>query len=188
MDYSNKAWCDTQSLVSIVETLKGDLDGIEIGVLRGGSSIDLLTNIPRIRKLVCIDPFLPYIGISFEKYQSAEFWEDMYKSVLDEFDKFDGRAELIRDKSENVASKLEDGKYDFIFIDGDHSYEGVKKDITLYEPKLKKGGLLIGHDYNKSHKDRVMKAVDEYVEKENRDLHLVQEGNGGPNLIYYWKV
>jgi predicted O-methyltransferase YrrM len=37
---------------------------------------------------------------------------------------------------------------DFVFIDADHRYEGVKKDITSYWPLLKKGGTMAGHDYN----------------------------------------
>lgn len=35
---------------------------------------------------------------------------------------------------------------DFLFIDGDHSYEGVKKDIKIWMPKLRSGGVLIMHD------------------------------------------
>ncbi|MDV7398787.1 class I SAM-dependent methyltransferase, partial [Arthrospira platensis SPKY1] len=41
-----------------------------------------------------------------------------------------------------------DGNYPpYIFVDGDHSYEGVKKDIINYYPLLASGGLMIFHDY-----------------------------------------
>ena len=43
-----------------------------------------------------------------------------------------------KDFSHNVDDKFEDGTYDFVYIDADHSYESVKKDIELYLPKLKK--------------------------------------------------
>jgi len=36
--------------------------------------------------------------------------------------------------------------YDFLFIDGDHSYGGVKKDFEMYSPLVKKGGLIVFHD------------------------------------------
>ena len=66
-------------------------------------------------------------------------------------------------------------KLDFIYIDGNHSYEGVKTDIELYYPKLRKGGLLMGDDYhpepiqtlNFGGEDMVFgvkKAVDEFAE------------------------
>lgn len=34
----------------------------------------------------------------------------------------------------------------FLFIDGDHSYEGVKKDFEMYSPLVKKGGIIAFHD------------------------------------------
>lgn len=45
-----------------------------------------------------------------------------------------------------VANKLGDNLLDFIFIDGDHSYEGVKQDYYNYLPFVRKGGLIAFHD------------------------------------------
>ena len=42
---------------------------------------------------------------------------------------------------------FKDNSYDFIYIDPDHKYESVVKDVELYLPKLKKGGIIGGHDY-----------------------------------------
>lgn len=39
------------------------------------------------------------------------------------------------------------GKMDVIFLDGDHSYGSVKKDIEMWMPFVKDGGILCGHDY-----------------------------------------
>jgi predicted O-methyltransferase YrrM len=41
---------------------------------------------------------------------------------------------------------LGDTPVDFLFIDGDHTYEGVKKDYEMYSPLVKKGGLIAFHD------------------------------------------
>ncbi len=49
----------------------------------------------------------------------------------------------------HVADIIKDDKFDFIFIDGDHSYEGVKKDFEMYTPFLKKGGYVGFHDIKK---------------------------------------
>ena len=35
---------------------------------------------------------------------------------------------------------------DFLFIDGDHSYDGVKKDFEMYSPLLAPGGMIAFHD------------------------------------------
>ena len=49
-----------------------------------------------------------------------------------------------------------------MFIDADHSYEWVKKDIAAYKPKLKKGGWLTGHDIDFP---GVNRAVNEVIVK-----------------------
>lgn len=49
-------------------------------------------------------------------------------------------------ESEDAASIFKDKSCDFIFIDGDHSFEETKKDIELWMPKVKPGGILCGHD------------------------------------------
>ena len=48
--------------------------------------------------------------------------------------------------SEEFADNYKKNKYDYIYIDGDHSYEGVKNDFELFWPRLKKGGFLVFHD------------------------------------------
>jgi cephalosporin hydroxylase len=45
-----------------------------------------------------------------------------------------------------VKDILKGNKLDYLFIDGDHTYEGVKKDFDLYSPFVKKGGVVVFHD------------------------------------------
>jgi predicted O-methyltransferase YrrM len=45
-----------------------------------------------------------------------------------------------------IKEILKDNKVDFLFIDGDHSYEGVKKDFEMYSPLVRKGGIIAFHD------------------------------------------
>ena len=47
---------------------------------------------------------------------------------------------------EKVQGILGEKKVDFLFIDGDHSYEGVKKDFEMYSPLVRKGGVIAFHD------------------------------------------
>ncbi|MEM4455206.1 MAG: class I SAM-dependent methyltransferase [Thermofilaceae archaeon] len=72
----------------------------------------------------------------------------LYKS----FAKEGQRIHLIRADShdpktlEIVKRILGDGKLDFLFIDGDHTYEGVKRDFEIYSPLVRKGGIIAFHD------------------------------------------
>jgi predicted O-methyltransferase YrrM len=51
--------------------------------------------------------------------------------------------EIILNKVKNI---LKNKKLDFLFIDGDHSYEGVKRDFEIYGPLVRKGGIIAFHD------------------------------------------
>jgi len=45
-----------------------------------------------------------------------------------------------------IEGILRNNRVDFLFIDGDHSYEGVKKDFEMYSPLVRKGGIIAFHD------------------------------------------
>ena len=67
----------------------------------------------------------------------------------------------IKAFSKDVVDKYEDETIDFIFIDADHEYDGVIQDIKIWYPKVKKGGVIAGHDYTE-YFSGVIKAVKEY--------------------------
>jgi hypothetical protein len=48
--------------------------------------------------------------------------------------------------SREAAEIFPDRCLDLVFIDGDHSYEAVREDIGLWSPKVRRGGILCGHD------------------------------------------
>ena len=89
---------------------------------------------------------------------------DQFKVILvDEeivFMIIEDKVVFIKSLSEEAVGKVPEN-VDFVYIDGNHRYEYVKKDIELYWPKIKIGGVLAGHDF-KSGEDGVRKAVKEY--------------------------
>ena len=64
----------------------------------------------------------------------------------------------------NMLEKLKQNKeLDFVYIDGNHNYDKVKKDIELYFPKIHKDGVIGGHDFSTKYLG-VCKAVIEFAE------------------------
>ena len=74
-----------------------------------------------------------------------------------------------------------DGKVDFLFIDGDHTYEGVKADFEMYSPLVRPGGLVVFHDICK-HAEAVHCHVDRFwqvVKNESRAREFVHDWKQG---------
>lgn len=61
--------------------------------------------------------------------------------------RFKAKAVVLEMSSAEAAKKIGDGSLDFVFLDADHSYEGVRADIEAWLPKVRKGGWIGGHDY-----------------------------------------
>lgn len=66
---------------------------------------------------------------------------------------------IVRKLSAAAAQELADERFDMVFLDGDHSYEGVKADIEAWKPLAT--GLLCGHDYTDH--EGVRQAVNEML-------------------------
>lgn len=62
--------------------------------------------------------------------------------------------------SVNSADLFKDGSIEFVFLDGSHDRESVLDDIAAWAPKVKRGGILAGHDYNRIDSPQVIEAVD----------------------------
>lgn len=71
----------------------------------------------------------------------------------------------IRMRTDQASGTFEDGSLDFVYIDADHSFEGVIQDITSWLPKMKPGGVLAGHDY-----DLVRRPVESLLGAVNNDV------------------
>ena len=78
-------------------------------------------------------------------------YNDIEKKYLDKIFEYNTRGlnniKSIKSISWEAAVKFNDASVDFVFIDADHEYESVKKDIAAWLPKVKKGGIISGHDY-----------------------------------------
>jgi len=73
-------------------------------------------------------------------------------------------------ESDLVKDKIRDDSIDLCFVDGDHRYGSIKRDIVNYWPKIKVGGILLGHDYASRVHKGVMKAVHEIFGRKDFQL------------------
>jgi len=135
----------------------------EIGVREGHYSRYILAN-TNIKKLYAIDPW----EINRELANPQECY-DTCKNFLNPFG---DRFEMIKEYSVAASKLFCDEYFDFIYIDAMHTYENVKEDILSWYPKLKKGGILAGHDYHQNDWPGVVQAVDEFVKINEKELNL----------------
>ena len=67
--------------------------------------------------------------------------------AVENVQQFVGRYEIVKALSGDAANRHGDGSLDFAYLDADHSYAGVMKDLQAWRPKIRPGGMLCGHDY-----------------------------------------
>ena len=153
------------------------LVGCEIGVYQGENAEWMLKTLP-IKKLYLIDPYLAYDTYAESlKHEGKDYdsLSDAEKEMRERIRKFGSKVEIIKDKAEKkrVVDKLP--LLDFVYIDGNHQYEFVKKDIEIYYNRIKDGGVIGGDDIDNGitqEHDEVMKAVLEFVQKNNLKLFV----------------
>jgi len=144
---------------------KKDLVGAEIGVYIGENAQNMLTNLD-IKKLYLIDPYSPE-GLNYPDNSSEP--KKVKDTALRNLKAFEDKIVWIHKKSEDAITDIKD-ELDFIYIDGMHTYEHVKKEIELYVPLVKRGGLIAGHDFDDGKRSGVKKAVLESFAEVNVDV------------------
>ncbi|CAA9224545.1 MAG: hypothetical protein AVDCRST_MAG93-600 [uncultured Chloroflexia bacterium] len=152
--------------------LKGSVCA-EIGVHEGSFSREIL-DVVQPARLHLIDPWKHeeddryhqswYGGLGSE---GQAIMDQRYLAVREQFDQEirAGQVQVHRSYSDAASEEFADSYFDWIYIDGNHLYEFVKKDLKLYYPKVKTDGYITGDDYGAQNwwENGVQKAVDEFV-------------------------
>ncbi len=132
--------------------------GAEIGTDKGAFALHLLDK-SRLSKLHCIDPWIDDFGSDhrpgfFNKDGNVRLNEaaSTLKKHID-----DKRCMFHRGFSLDV-SKEWSTELDFVYIDGDHSLEGIYTDLYAWVPFVKLGGIVSGHDYKDGPKSGMKNA------------------------------
>lgn len=120
----------------------GPVRGAEIGVWRGHMSAALLAR-PDLH-LIMVDHWQAVPGHEAEGYGAED--QVRNKAMALSQTPADRRTVLHMDSVE-AADIVADGTLDFVFIDANHAYENVAADIRAWLPKVRRGGVIGGHDY-----------------------------------------
>lgn len=116
---------------------QGKNSAVEIGVYEGVNTAIIADKMNAAGKLYGIDPFFKgKLGVCYSKIVTV------YNLKRN---KVSNKVQLIEKLSGDAANDVP-AELDFMFIDGDHSYDGLKTDWELYSTKLKKGGIVLLHD------------------------------------------
>jgi len=160
---------------------------VEIGTNKGGT-LSLFANISTPpTKIISID--LPYgeFGGGYPEWKIP-----LYKS----FAKKNQEIVLFQVDShqkstlEMLKAELQQEKIDFLFIDGDHRYEGIKQDFEFYSPLVRSGGIIAFHDIviHKTAKEVNVHQFWNEVKKDYKYIENVEnwdQGSCGIGILFY---
>lgn len=134
---------------------------VEVGTWKGMSAAYMAVEIINSGKNIkfdCVDTweFVEQNDIPQEDYH------DLHNIFLTNISPVKHIINPVKELSWEGAKHYEDESLDFVFIDAAHDYESVKKDINAWYPKVKKTGVIAGHDY--AWGEGVRQAVNEFFE------------------------
>lgn len=170
-------WISGYDLPYILENLGDSLKGIEIGVCRAENIYYCLEFCSKIQEITCIDPYLEYQD--WNQFISKDIVDKFYNIAILNLKKFKDKIIFIKDKSSNVYNTLIDNKYDYIFIDGEHTYEAVSEDLNNFYSKVKTGGIIAGHDYS-------LPGIKDAIFDFRKKINIEKELKFCKNDVWYW--
>ena len=136
-------------IIFLENRFKGSpLKGAEIGVSLGLNAFSILNTL-RMEMLYLIDPYIEYREASIKggDHRSVINYTE-YELIAK--DRLKNREiynyQFIKKKSSEALNDIPDG-LDFVYIDGNHSYENVMEDCYNYFQKIRTGGVIGGHDF-----------------------------------------
>ena len=147
---------------------------VEIGAYLGASSCCLAEGLVNKKNAIL------YSVDTWQNDAMSEGNRDTYNEFKENTKKYEDKIIEVRGWSYDVVDVIKsiNKPIDLLFIDGDHSYEGVKKDWDLYSPMLTSNSLVVFHDYGWA--EGVQKVVHEDV------IPLISKHKSLPNMWWGW--
>lgn len=153
-----------EGLLDLIEDVNiTDKDVCEVGCFLGVSTETFLQFAPR--RLYAVDAwglkndyndikYLPHLNFGDIEGKFREMARG-YKNI-----------EVIKNLSIGASHGFGDNTLDFVYIDAEHSYEGVRADIHAWLPKIRKGGCIGGHDISIGQVQNAVYSIEAFKYKE----------------------
>jgi hypothetical protein len=158
----------------ICDLLNPNSIGCELGVFRGDFS-EILLGSNKFSKLYLVDPFYGNIESGDKSGRNIKnyYGDDLFTYVSDRFKT--SEIEIKRTDSISFLNSMPDQSLDFIYIDTNHQFDQTVKELEISLKKIRKHGLICGHDYNSQQFYGVVRAVNLFAEKNNLKFELTTE-------------
>ena len=174
-----------EELVSLVQDVKR-LDPrtvVEIGTSMGGT-LYLWTRLAR--------PDAVIVSIDLPGGQFGGGYSPLRTAIYRRFARESQELHLVRADShdnstlEHLKSLLGGGSIDFLFIDGAHTYEGVKRDWEMYSPLVRPGGLVAFHDVAGNYETTQVKRLWDVIKLDHqyREYMVHPRGQYGIGVLF----
>lgn len=162
-------WMSEQELTWLASEARNCKKIVEFGVLHGRTTRALADNAPNGAKIWAVDPWKgDYIYEDGSKVPINTYVMPYFiQNLKDHIDLH--RVIPVRIFSYQFSLPFE---VDMVFIDGDHRYETVVKDIKKAYELVRNGGIISGHDYNHPAWPGVKQAVDELIGNVQTEGHI----------------
>lgn len=144
----------------------------EIGVWLGHYSVPFLDRW-RGDKMYLVDPWAKLPPEEYDDVRNTKFDPADYGRACEAFSRFGPRAEMVRMTSVRATEKVPDG-LDFVYIDANHAYEHVWRDMVWWWNKLAPKAVLAGHDAFSISHPGVSRAVFEFAMCYDLPLELIK--------------
>lgn len=152
-------------LRQLISQLPENIIMVEIGCYQGESTV-IFASFSNIEKIYAVDPWLN--GYDSSDEASYQFPMTDVEKAFDNRTNSNKKIKKMKLKSEEAVELFNDRSLDFVYIDGNHTYESTKQDILSWVRKVKSNLFIGGHDY--LNPCGVKQAVDEIF--------------GSPDMIY----
>jgi hypothetical protein len=149
--------------IAMKKTGKKNIVAVEVGVFYGDNARSILRTLD-IEHLYLIDPYKTYTCGGFEVKMDSKILKEAKKKLKPWEDKIS----WVHKYSDIAIHEIPDA--DFIYLDANHDYDFIKKDLQRYYKKMKSGGVFCGHDMKVQHLGTI-RAVVEFTNECGLELH-----------------
>jgi len=165
---------DEKAIISFIKNKQLDII-IDLGTFKGRSASIFSQYVNRVITVDVFEDIDSLDNITNKKWYYRFYTQnphpfDIVKKELSIFKNI----ECIKTKTYEYANSFLDNSIDLLFIDADHTYEGVKRDYDSWLPKVKSGKYIIFHD---SHKDSIWSDIVKFINelKIRKDIKLITD-------------